>query len=813
MKKTKKRVVSAISVTAISTSIISSAALGVVVNQNKKEQLSLNSYLHQDSGTEKPANPDPNKPNPPKQNKKLEDSQIPNFTKQVDDAKEKRLKEIVENSLNSFKDQITKTLENESLDNNQKYNSIFYLQEIQKYFENKIKETNNYKDPTKLGFHVIAPYLIAKFKKLKSGKVTYNGETYDNVVWAEQDKYNYSPFVENKEQTGEYENDYGEEERFSKFVNGYFETLSKEISEIILNEEDQPKLDVDYKITPKIDDKGRFYLENSGPTDSNYKNWQDWIQKKIEKRFVAFDLKQAQKIIDEENPEELQQDPLEVIPGETDLSDPAGETSKIPESFNTKDLRNQKPWLTPEYVNKSNDEIIAAFNNESTKNDVFFFKNAAQSRINLKVTNLKEENGKLLASVELVDKIKSKPTDNPSVEKYDINIHEIPEQFSNKYAYTLLTYQSTQSLNNMFDRLSRDGLGINLESYDITQTIGLVNQVRLAMRNISTGVVKLMFSKSFTQAQDTFIKNAYNAVVHGSISEAKATNSVTNNSNILFIEYIKASKVNRLPILQYLTVSLNLKGSHLRSKFVKPPEPKKEVPKQNDKDSQEKKPTSEQVSEQPSSEQQSSFSTLHADEVNNDAQLVQANPTRQNSNQQVQLNVDNVLIAFNKANISLVKLSKLFDRLVVIKNAMQEESSNRSINPLTWFDSILNKSVEHSNIFLALFSAHQDIANSSPSQSDPNQSINSNLTKTQQDQTVEQPSQSNEQETKQQSNEVSLSDKTVSLLLSEIQKIDRPSKTAVGIFAAIGSLGIILLIALIITFTKSVKRNSNKEKI
>lgn len=175
--------------------------------------------------------------------------------------------------------------------------------------------------------------------------------------------------------------------------------------------------------------------------------------------------------------------------------------------------------------------------------------------------------------------------------------------------------------------------------------------------------------------------------------------------------------------------------------------------------------------------------------------------------------MDNVLIAFNKANISLVKLSKLFDRLVVIKNAMQEESSNRSINPLTWFDSILNKSVEHSNIFLALFSAHQDIANSSPSQSDPNQSINSNLTKTQQDQTVEQPSQSNEQETKQQSNEVSLSDKTVSLLLSEIQKIDRPSKTAVGIFAAIGSLGIILLIALIITFTRSVKRNSNKEKI
>ncbi|KEZ23508.1 MSC_0620 family F1-like ATPase-associated subunit [Ureaplasma diversum] len=822
MKKTKKQVVGAISVVAISTTIISSAAIATTTKQDKK--LSLNSQLHQDLGPEQPANPNPTpnnpaNPNPPKENKKIEDSQIPTYTKQVDDTKEKELKKIVENSLKNFKEQIDKTLENELLDNNQKYNTIFYLHELQKYFNEKAKGDEAYKDPSKFGFHVIAPYLIAKFKKLKTGKITYNGESYDNVPWSDKEKFNYEPFAEKKEQTGEYENDYGDQERFSKFVNAYFESLSKEITNIINHEDDQPKLDVDYKITPKVDEKtNRFYLENSGPSDSNYKDWQDWIQKKIEKRFLAFDLKQAQKIIEQENQEEPQQDPLEIIPGETDISDPNGQTSKVPESFNTKELRNQKPWLRAEYVNKSNQEIIDAFNNEATKKDVFFFKNGAQSRISLEVTEVKEQGGNLVAKVQLVDKIKSKASDIPRTEIYETSIFQIPEQYKDKRAYSLLTYQSTQSLNNVFDRLSRDGLGINLDSYDITQTTGLVNQVRLAMRNISTGVIKLMFSKSFTQAQDTFIRNAYKAFVNNSISQNRATNSVTNNSNILLIEYIRASKVNRLPILQYLTVTLNLKASHLRSKFIKPPEPKKGENNRNQGQGQNPAPNQPQAqggnSAAPkATTEQNSFSTLHQDQTVPSPESTQAAAPKVDSNQQVQLDVNNVTLAFNKANISLIKLTKLFDRLTIIKNTMQEDSAKRSINPITWFDAILNKSTEHSNIFLALFSAHQDIANSSPNTNQPAAPNNGGLVTNQQDQTTE-LSPETQPTNNQQPSEVALSKQTISLLLNEIEKIDRPSKTAVGVFAAIGSLGIILLIALLVTFTKTVSRNRrNKEKI
>ncbi|WP_434341643.1 hypothetical protein V2P24_02070 [Mycoplasma putrefaciens] len=254
---------------------------------------------------------------------------------------------------------------------------------------NKSKKEEFTKSPSKFGFDITFPYILANYKEHNTGTVIFNGKKYENIRLSPDKEFDYSKLVDQKEK-GEVIK--GNEKiintikvhNFNIELKGYLDKWKEQVLEMFYNENDIPKIGEDFILESNNNSNSDVNVDNySAKILSKHKDWEQYIINKIKPKFIDFDLTRNQEYKDESEsqptppPTPTIPDPLKpVIP------------DKKPDSVNVSQIIQALPQLSP-YVSYEHadadtiDEIISKFDSETDqdrKKKFFFFKNPINTR-------------------------------------------------------------------------------------------------------------------------------------------------------------------------------------------------------------------------------------------------------------------------------------------------------------------------------------------------------------------------------------------------------------------------------------------------
>ncbi|WP_416738235.1 MSC_0620 family F1-like ATPase-associated subunit [Mycoplasmopsis meleagridis] len=370
---------------------------------NENNNVATNSGTTDNSGTNNNTNNNTNTNNSETNNSQGENNTQP----PTDFNKVKELQKTnVEGRLPQIIDSIIEKITQESKEIeriNQTEPSVENLSRLA-YEKNVINYLKNNKDQIVADpankLNVIFPYILSN-TEYKNANITYDEENYTPVIVRDESPYNYSKVpdtdvsgnVQVDNETGTVKNTY-DEKTILNTTNSYLDSLSSEWQDIFLNKDDFPKYNKDEKVF-NVKDNGDLELV----LPQGYNSWNDYIAEKISKRSLKFDLKQNQEF------NANQKDPV-VIPPVTEV-EPTEEDPGIQLNVRSENIPRLSPIISADYLTYNNQGIINLFNsNQETFNkSIVFFSNPILTVIDYKVVSLKEENGKLIATVHIVNKL------------------------------------------------------------------------------------------------------------------------------------------------------------------------------------------------------------------------------------------------------------------------------------------------------------------------------------------------------------------------------------------------------------------------
>ncbi|ACU78240.1 conserved hypothetical protein [synthetic Mycoplasma mycoides JCVI-syn1.0] len=289
-----------------------------------------------------------------------------------------------------------------------------YLTELKKHFG---KEDEFIKEPSKYGFDVTFPNVLANDKKVDTAIVKFNGKTYNNIKISPTDHdRDYTKIIESERKDGVEKNNKQQDNvitshRFDALLDSYSQAWLGKLKDIIYKEDqDLPEFGKDIFFSQQKPN-GTNGSENTTTVDGynielkkEHKTWKDYIKTKIKNRFVDFDLNQNQSFqFNTQSSNSSKPTP----PNQPDLNKkPLDPTERRDQ--NSVEYAEQLPRLQPilkwQYADHNKESIKSSFNQSTEeKQPIFFFINPVNTRFKYHVTSL---NGDGTATVKIKDQVK-----------------------------------------------------------------------------------------------------------------------------------------------------------------------------------------------------------------------------------------------------------------------------------------------------------------------------------------------------------------------------------------------------------------------
>nr|VZR99957.1 hypothetical protein MF5582_00348 [Mycoplasma feriruminatoris] len=321
----------------------------------------------------------------------------------------KKINEIIDQELAKLK-QLDKPTEkaDEYFKNLQKR---VYLNELKKHFSNESDLTSN---PSKYGFDITFPKVLANDKKFDTAIVKFNGKTYNNIKISPTDNTrDYTKIVESNGKDGVEKNKKEQDNvitshRFDSLLDSYSQSWLGKLKDMIYKEDqDLPVFGKDIFLTEhKKNEANTTTIDGyTVKLKDEHKSWENYIKTKVKNRFVDFDLNQNQAFqINTQTSNSSRPTP----PNIPDINKkPLDPTEKRDQ--NSVEYAEQLPRLQPilrwQYAGNDQNYIKSAFKpNNEEKEPIFFFINPVNTRFKYHVTSL-NDNG--TATVKIKDQVKN----------------------------------------------------------------------------------------------------------------------------------------------------------------------------------------------------------------------------------------------------------------------------------------------------------------------------------------------------------------------------------------------------------------------
>ncbi|WP_029905602.1 MSC_0620 family F1-like ATPase-associated subunit [Mycoplasmopsis opalescens] len=550
------------------------------------------------SASNKRLDGDQNNPHTDKKEKQISEL-FNSFKTRADAAYENSIKTILDKLININTKRITELKEAEV--NGDNLAELFYRQQLLNFLTKN--KDNIIKNPLKYNFVLMTPFTLSRNKELEEGEVKYGDKLYSNVKFGTPNGENHAEYdaklkeykkllnVDKLENSKKLKNVITNDE-FTKFLEGYYARLDEKILSIINPKEDifKFKEDIELVYTDDSTIKTQFtqkWIEKNKDFDSYFLN-------KIKPRFIEFDLEENNNVKIEEiekQPENEEQEPNldEIAPPPLTPPGDSNEVDTEPIDINTvvESLPPLSPFVKPEFVNYSHEEIKLLFDNEindSKEADVlkkasekfFFFNNPINTRIKYFVRKLevdKDKNGEelLKAYVEINDRV---PSRSGKISKRTYLIAVNNKFFSNdknKAAQSLIYYNQIQEIkatfNKFYDALLLDDKINYNQLNNRALAISLSSMVDLAIKitegteikfpsGVNNEVAKHNFNKNeFKNIQRELIKK-FSSEINTSNIDSEANKRIINESNdqirYEFLYALTFSKINNFSYFNYM---------------------------------------------------------------------------------------------------------------------------------------------------------------------------------------------------------------------------------------------------------------------
>ncbi|WFQ91705.1 hypothetical protein MFERI14815_00309 [Mycoplasma feriruminatoris] len=354
----------------------------------------------------------------------------PEISKEFDsfkDTAEKKIKETLEKVQKKAVEIIDQELAklkqlNESTEKSDQYfknlQKRVYLNELKKHFSNK---DDFIKEPSKYGFDVTFPKVIANDRSVDTAIVKFNGKTYNGIkVSPEVQDRDYTKVVEKNKQDGVEKNKKTQDNvitshRFNAVLDNYSQSWLSKLKDIVYKEDkDLPEFGKDIFFSQKNQNGSSAPSNGTGNTTiidgytvelkTEHKSWQNYIKTKIKNRFVDFDLNQNQAF---QFNTQTSNSSRPTPPNLPDINKkPLDPTEKRDQ--NSVEYAEQLPRLQPilkwQYADRAASIIQSSFSGSNEeKEPIFFFINPVNTRFKYHVTAL-DSNG--VATVKIKDQVK-----------------------------------------------------------------------------------------------------------------------------------------------------------------------------------------------------------------------------------------------------------------------------------------------------------------------------------------------------------------------------------------------------------------------
>ncbi|AMK56495.1 MSC_0620 family F1-like ATPase-associated subunit [Mycoplasma mycoides] len=328
---------------------------------------------------------------------------------------QKRATEIIDQEIAKLKKLSDSTEKSEEYFKN--LQKKVYLTELKKHFSNK-EEFD--KDPSKYGFDITFPKVIANDKNVDTAIIKFNGKTYNNIkISPDNNDRDYSKVVSKNGKDGVEKNNKKQDNvitshRFDVLLDSYSQSWLGKLKDIIYKEdEDLPEFGKDMFFSQKNQNSSETSSNGSSNTTSidgytielkkKHKTWQDYIKNKIKNRFVDFDLNQNQSFqFNTQSSNSSKPTPPNIPDLNKKPLDPTEKRDQNSVEY-AEQLPRLKPILKWQYADHAEGSIKSSFNSANEeKNPMFFFINPINTRFKYHVTAL--DNGR--ATVKIKDQVK-----------------------------------------------------------------------------------------------------------------------------------------------------------------------------------------------------------------------------------------------------------------------------------------------------------------------------------------------------------------------------------------------------------------------
>ncbi|UVD81655.1 hypothetical protein NV226_02940 [Mycoplasma iguanae] len=363
------------------------------------------------------------------------------------------LNNLIKTKLDEFLNVLQNFLLNRSqqLDELEEYTDIekivekAYLSKVVEYISKNKNDIQNSIGKYELPF--VFPRIFYEDYETSIGTVKWNDTDYVPITWGKSPSTDYAKETANapKEENTTSHRSMDVYDKFQVYVQNYINNFGKRLHDIFLNKEDFPEYKKHF-ILNSVYQNGVGYLDMSDPIGiEGVNSWDDYINQKIHKQTLKFDLEENQRYTQEniltppvDNPEVLEEDIL---------TDSKGDKVPITNSYEIRDIPNLVAYVSPVYSNLSSQRIRDIFNSvdDVEKQKLFFFQNPMSIRYEYSVQSANETNGKLNLSVKLEDKLVKTNSRVYSVEVTNINENE-QENFR-----TRLRFNITESLKSIIE--------------------------------------------------------------------------------------------------------------------------------------------------------------------------------------------------------------------------------------------------------------------------------------------------------------------------------------------------------------------------
>ncbi|UUM19662.1 MULTISPECIES: MSC_0620 family F1-like ATPase-associated subunit [unclassified Mycoplasma] len=488
-----------------------------------------------------------NNTQPPKENDKKDKNETPKTPPNYDQIKPKQEKVIekeflsaldrvegnIINAIKRIEDLAEKPLSNELLV------KIAYYKKVANFIKENTKEI--VKNPEKFGFNTIFPKLLVA-KQYHFGTVKYNNKEYAPTIIGESNPTNYDVVVKldpkNSVKIEDKDNkltiNTAQEDEVLKTTNSYFSGISAQTEKIFINADD----------LPKFPDTTDFVLQENSQYDlklpEGFKSWNEYIQQKINKQFLSYDLEQNVLFNQQNQPKpQPQQPPLpNTVPPLID-NDPDQGIPPTPEP-SVENVPRLAPVLGFEKANASNKDLVALFqaNSEVFNSKYVWFKNSILNSFAYQVTGLEEKDNKLIATVSLLEKT------NPSnATQYTVQVQRYAS------AQQSASYQKVyQEFSEVFGEFLK---ALNLDEKHDYKSLGS-NLLAQTVFNQVFSSVKLINTAPFREKVDQLVAKYQSKTTFSALDGSITNQALTQKARELLVNSLAVQEINEYKFFNYL---------------------------------------------------------------------------------------------------------------------------------------------------------------------------------------------------------------------------------------------------------------------